>query len=102
MNITRTEKFNVNVAKAILNNLDECDVAEVQITYKIDLEKELKDIKGNIGSALATVRDNGKESSMIKSLKAAKDKIDMIVSAYSWLQLWVRTYYIASHMLIWY
>lgn len=79
MNITRTEKFNVNVAKAILNNLAECDVAEVQITYKIDLEKELKDIKGNVGSALATVRENGKESSMIKSLKAAKDKIDMIL-----------------------
>lgn len=37
MNITRTEKFNVNVAKAILNNLAECDVAEVQITYKIDM-----------------------------------------------------------------
>lgn len=29
MNITRTEKFNVNVAKAILNNLAECDVTEV-------------------------------------------------------------------------
>ena len=50
------------MAKEILNNLAECDVAEVQITYKIDLEKELKDIKGNIGS-----------------LKAAKDKIDMIL-----------------------
>ena len=37
MKITRTEKLNVNVAKAILNNLDECDVAEVQITYNIDM-----------------------------------------------------------------
>ena len=54
---------------------DKCDFF---IEVDVDIEKEILDIKTNIGSALAVVRNNGKDSSYKKSLMAVKKRIDFL------------------------
>ena len=79
MKVDKKIKFNnIEDANKLINDLN-INVNMVEVTYSVDIEKELCDIQGNIGDSLATLRNGGKDSSLKKSLKAAKERINLLL-----------------------
>lgn len=79
MKIDKKIKFNnIEEASRLINDSN-IDVNMVEITYSVDVEKELCDIQSNIGCSLATLRNGGKDSSLKKSLKAARERINLLL-----------------------